>query len=122
MYIVYGIPNCNTVKKALDWLKLHKIPYTFHDYKKLGVGPQKLQSWCQQVGWETLLNKKGTTWRNAGPLLQAKLVTEKAVIKWLTENTSALKRPLVEKADQVMAVGFDEAIFEKVFTPKKSRN
>jgi arsenate reductase-like glutaredoxin family protein len=59
---VYAIPNCNTVKKALDWLKAHKVSYVFHDYKKLGITATLLQQWSKQVGWESLLNKKGATW------------------------------------------------------------
>ena len=68
---VYAIPNCNTVKKALDWLKAKKIAYEFHDYKKLGITSAILTSWCTQVGWEALVNKKGATWRQLPPEVQA---------------------------------------------------
>jgi arsenate reductase len=64
---VYGIPNCDTVKKSLDWLKKNKIDYEFHDYKKSGITKAKLEAWSKKVGWEVLVNKKGTTWRKLTP-------------------------------------------------------
>ena len=70
MYIVYGIPNCDTVKKALLWMQKNKIPFTFYDYKKEGVSIPKLKLWSKQVGWENLINKKGTTWRQTEPTIQ----------------------------------------------------
>jgi len=62
MIKVYGIPNCNTVKKAIDWLKQNKLDFEFHDYKKKGISKEKLQEWSKHFGWENILNKKGTTW------------------------------------------------------------
>jgi Spx/MgsR family transcriptional regulator len=118
MYILYGIPNCDTVKKARTWLEKQKIPYEFHDYKKAGISPVKLKQWSTQVGWEILLNKKGTTWKKLDEKVQAAVTNEKAAIKVLTENTSAIKRPLIEKGDKVVVVGFDEEGYEKLF--KKS--
>jgi Spx/MgsR family transcriptional regulator len=115
MYTVYGIPNCNTVKKALDWLNKHKVSYTFHDYKKQGITAEKLQSWSKQTGWESLLNKKGTTWRQLDAAAQAAVTTEKAAIHLMQEKSSIIKRPLIEKKDKVVALGFDEAVYEKVF-------
>jgi arsenate reductase (glutaredoxin) len=61
--IIYGIKNCNTVKSAVDWLKKNKVEFEFHDYKKSGITAAKLSEWCKQVGWESLVNKRGTTWR-----------------------------------------------------------
>lgn len=115
MYTVYGIPNCNTVKKALDWLNKHKVAYTFHDYKKEGITAEKLQSWSKQTGWESLLNKKGTTWRQLDAAAQAAVTTEKTAIRLMQEKSSIIKRPLIEKKDKVVALGFDEAVYEKVF-------
>lgn len=60
---VYGIKNCNTVKSAIDWLNKNKVEFEFHDYKKVGITAAKLNGWCKQVGWENLINKRGTTWR-----------------------------------------------------------
>jgi len=118
MYIIYGIPNCDTVKKTIGWLKQHKVAFEFYDYKKNGISIQKLKQWSEQVGWETLLNKKGTTWRELGEKIQATITNEKAAIKLLAENTSAIKRPLIEKGDKVITVGFDEDEYKKVL--KKS--
>lgn len=112
MYIIYGIPNCDTMKKAITWLNAHKVPFEFHDYKKLGITGNKLKEWSKQVGWETLLNRKGTTWRELDPATQALITNEKAAIKLLSENTSAIKRPVLEKDGKVVAVGFDIATYD----------
>lgn len=115
MYNVYGIPNCNTVKKSLDWLTQHKIDYQFHNYKKEGITPEKLKSWSKQVGWETLLNKKGTTWRGLDTTLQNTITNEKAAIGLMAASTSIIKRPVIERDDIIVTVGFDEKEYEIVF-------
>ena len=115
MYIIYGIPNCDTVKKAITWLKQHAIVYEFYDYKKKGISPGGLKNWSKQVGWETLLNKKGTTWRQLDAKIQSAITNERAAIKLLSENTSAIKRPLIEKDDTVVTVGFDEDRYKNIF-------
>lgn len=115
MYTVYGIPNCNTVKKALDWLNEHQIAYEFHDYKKKGITAEKLQSWAAQTGWEALVNKKGTTWRQLDPAAQASVTSEKAAVTLMKEKTSVIKRPLIEKNNKVVALGFDEEAYQKAF-------
>lgn len=115
MYTVYGIPNCNTVKKALDWLKQHEVAYEFHDYKKKGITAEKLQSWAGQTGWEALVNKKGTTWRQLDADAQASVTGEKAAITLMQEKTSVIKRPLIERNNKVVALGFDEEAYEKAF-------
>jgi arsenate reductase (glutaredoxin) len=115
MYIVYGIPNCDTVKKVLVWLQNHKIAYQFHDYKKEGITAAKLKTWSAQVGWETFFNKKSTTWRELDAKTQAFITTEKAAIKLMADNTSIIKRPVIEKGDIVVTVGFNETAYEKLF-------
>ena len=115
MYTIYGIPNCDTVKKTITWLKQHKIAYEFYDYGKNGISPSKLKQWSEQIGWETLLNKKGTTWRKLTEKTQAAITHEKAAIKLLAENTSAIKRPLIEMGDKIITVGFDEDVYRKIF-------
>ncbi len=112
-YTVYAIPNCNTVKKALEWLKANKIDYTFHDYKKQGINNKELTNWCKQVGWEALLNKKGTTWKLLGPALQATITNQKAAIALMVEKTSVIRRPLIEKEGKVVLLGFDETDYAK---------
>ena len=115
MYIVYGIPNCDTIKKTRDWFTKHKIAYEFHDYKKQGISVQKLKTWSKQLGWESLLNKRGTTWRQLDPAIQATITNEKAAINLLAEYTSMIKRPLIEQGDKVVALGFNEAEYAKLF-------
>ncbi len=118
MYVIYGIPNCDSIKNAITWLNQYDIPYAFHNYKKEGISNEKLDEWCKQVGWETLLNKKGTTWRKADPKTQAAVISQKTAVKWLSENTSAIKRPLLEKDKKVLAVGFEEAEYQNIFKIK----
>ena len=110
---VYAIPNCNTVKKALDWLKAKKVAYVFHDYKKLGITNTLLTDWCKQVGWEALVNKKGATWRLLPPNEQAKITTQKAAIGLMIEKTSIIKRPLITLNDKVILLGFEETEYKK---------
>jgi arsenate reductase len=107
MKIVYAIPNCNTVKKALDWLKANKIAYEFHDYKKKGITSSQLSTWAKQIGWEDLMNKKGATWR------QESITTQKAAIALMTEKTSIIRRPIIEEEGKIITIGFDEAAYKK---------
>ena len=108
---VYGIRNCDTVKKALNWLDGKGISYEFHDFKKLGVEADKLKEWSEKVGWERFLNKNGTTWRKLEPETQASIVTEEEAIKLMQDKTSVIKRPVIEKGDSLL-FGFDEKTFE----------
>ena len=112
---VYGIKNCNTVKNALQWLDAHKVQYIFHDYKKSGITADKLKEWCDQQGWEKLVNKKGTTWRQLDPGVQSKVINEKAAIALMIEKPSVIKRPLVENKGKIAALGFDEQSYDKIF-------
>lgn len=116
MYIVYGIPNCNTVKSAINWLKVHQKSYTFYDYKKQGITAEKLQEWIKQKGWETLINKKGTTWRSLDILQQKKIVNEKLAINYLMENNSSIRRPIIELDKKIVMIGFDESIYTLLFS------
>ncbi len=100
----YGIPNCDTVKKARVWLEGQGRDYTFHDYKKEGADPAKLASWAEAVGWEVLLNKRGTTFRKLPDADKADIDQAKAV-RLMSENPSMIKRPVVEHAGGVL-VGF----------------
>ncbi len=107
---VYGIPNCNTVKKSIDWLKQHKIAIEFHDFKKLGVTAAQLKKWIALVGWEALVNKKGTTWRMLDAETQASITSEKKAIALMIEKTSVIKRPIIENGNKII-LGFDEEIY-----------
>ena len=111
---VYGIKNCNTVKSAIDWLKKNKVDFEFHDYKSLGISAIKLKEWSNQVGWESLVNKRGTTWRQLDEAVQNKVTNEKAAIDLMKEKTSVIKRPLIEDNDgKVLLLGFDETDYKK---------
>lgn len=113
MIEVYGIKNCNTVKKALTWLDEHAIEYTFHDYKKEGVDEKKLKAWTKELGWEILLNRKGTTWRRFPDEVKEGINQTKA-IKLMIENPSAIKRPLIDNGNSRI-VGFDEEMYLSYF-------
>ncbi len=113
MKTVYAIPNCNTVKKALDWLKANKVAIEFHDYKKKGISASQLTNWSKQVGWETLINKKGATWRQLPKEVQDTITTQKAAIALMIDKTSVIKRPLIEEDGKIIVLGFDEAEYKK---------
>ncbi len=113
MKIVYAIPNCNTVKKALDWLKAHKVAYEFHDYKKKGITATQLTSWSKQIGWEALINKNGATWRQLPKETQESITSQKAAINLMIEKTSIIRRPLIEEDGKILTLGFDENEYKK---------
>jgi arsenate reductase len=115
MMILYGIKNCNTVKAAIDWLKKNDIEFEFHDFKSKGITSEKLSAWCKQVGWEALVNKKGTTWRQLEEKVKAQVTTEPAAIKLMIEKTSVIKRPVIERKEKVITLGFDESAYTKLF-------
>lgn len=110
---VYGIKNCNTVKNALDWLKKNNVEFEFHDYKKSGVTASKLADWSKQVGWESLVNKRGTTWRQLDEAVQNIITNEKSAIALMLEKTSVIKRPLIEDKGKVLLLGFDETEYKR---------
>ena len=111
---VYGIKNCNTVKSALDWLKKKNVEFEFHDYKAKGITPEKLKDWSKQVGWESLVNKKGTTWRQLDDATRNQVTSEAAAIALMQEKTSVIKRPLLERNGKVITLGFDEDNYKKL--------
>ena len=115
MLDVYGIKNCNTVKKALDWLNDHNIQYTFHDYKKEPAQDSKLSEWQTLVSWESLVNKKGTTWKKLSPEQQASVVDEQSARAVLLQNNSMIKRPIIELENEII-LGFDEEKYEQKLT------
>ncbi len=107
---MYGIPNCDTIKKARKWLTEHAIDYVFHDYKKEGVDATLLQAWCAKVGWEVLLNKRGTTWRTLPDADKDGLGISKAQAL-LIEHASMIKRPVLLCGEHI-EVGFSAAAYE----------
>ncbi|OIO66863.1 MAG: ArsC family reductase [Zetaproteobacteria bacterium CG_4_9_14_3_um_filter_49_83] len=113
MIDMYGIAHCDTIKKARKWLDEHQVEYCFHDYKKEGVDAVRLQGWCAQVGWEALLNKRGTTWRKL-PEEAKDDVDEAKAIGLLCEYTSMIKRPVLDVNGQ-LEVGFSAARYAELF-------
>lgn len=109
---VYGIKNCDTVKKALKWLDEHHVRYEFHDFKKQGISLEKLQEWASGLGWEALINKRGTTWKKLDRETQDSITTPEAAFKLLQDKTSIIKRPVIED-DHVLLSGFDEVAYEE---------
>jgi Spx/MgsR family transcriptional regulator len=111
---LYGIKNCNTVKSAIDWLNKNNVTFEFHDYKKSGITDAKLKEWSKQVGWESLVNKWGTTWRQLDEVAQGKVTNERSAIGLMLAKTSVIKRPLIEQEGKVVLLGFDAAEYEKL--------
>lgn len=105
---VYGIPNCDSVKKTLDFFKNKKVEVVFHNYKKEGIQKSILQQWCKKVGWELLLNKKGTTWKKIALNYEGIVLNESKAIDIMLEHNSTIKRPVVVTTKKII-VGFVES-------------
>ena len=108
---MYGIPNCDSVKKAKLWLAENEVEYEFYDYKKMGAEKATLKAWSKLVGWETLINRRGTSWRKLSESERSDL-TETRAIGLMIANLSLIKRPVITVNDTVM-VGFDETEFSE---------
>jgi Spx/MgsR family transcriptional regulator len=109
---IYGIRNCDTMKKARAWLDAHGVSYTFHDYKVSGVSRETLARWAGVVGWETLLNRGGTTFRKLPDSAKAGL-TETRAMTLMLEQPSMIKRPVLEQG-RTLLVGFDEKRYSAI--------
>ena len=107
---VYGITNCNTVKKALDWFKANNIMFEFHDFKKLGISVEKLNEWDKKAGYDKFLNKQGLTWKQLDPAVKESIKTKEDALQLLQQKTSMIKRPVVENGD-FLYFGFDEQVY-----------
>lgn len=114
---LYGIPNCDTVKKARAWLAGNGIALPFHDFKKQGVSKELLEPWLKQVGWEKLVNRQGTTWRQLPEEARAAISDETSALCLMLEKPSVIKRPVLEKDGQII-LGFDEAVYQFLFESK----
>ena len=113
MITMYGIPNCDTIKKARTWLEAHKVEYVFHDYKKVGIDKALLEGWVKQTGWEPLLNRAGTTFKKLSDTDKNGL-TEKKAIALMLAQPSMIKRPVLEKKGRI-TVGFKPEEYAKLF-------
>ena len=109
---LYGIPNCDTTKKAMAWLNKKKISFSFHDYKQAGINEQKLEEWIGSAGLDAIFNKRSTTWRELPEAEQQKTTGKQAAIKLMTVNTSIIKRPIIENGNDLI-VGFNEEQYNK---------
>jgi len=107
---VYGITNCNTVKKALDWLKAHNVAYEFQDFKKLGVSMDKLNEWDAKASYEKFMNKQGLTYKQLDPAVKEGIKTKDDALQLLQQKTSMIKRPVIEK-DGFLYFGFNEEAY-----------
>jgi Spx/MgsR family transcriptional regulator len=110
---IYGIPNCDTMKKARNWLESHGVDYAFHDYRKQGLEPQRLDGWVEKLGWEVLLNKAGTTFRKLADADKENLEAGKAKVLMLA-NPSMIKRPVLDLGGRLL-VGFKPEIYAEAF-------
>jgi len=107
---LYGIPNCDVVKKTLNWFKQRPATVVFHDFRKDGISKDLLKAWSAASGWETLLNKKSTTWRELSATQQEKVTDEAAAIELMLENPTLIKRPVIDFGKDI-TVGYNEAQF-----------
>ncbi len=113
---LYGIPNCNTVKKARNWLTANDIACEFHDFKKLGIDSATLSEWLSHIPHEKLINRAGLTWRGLSDEVKASVVDNASAITLMQDKTSIIKRPILVKDNQVISLGFDEASYQKLLS------
>lgn len=113
MIKIFGIPNCDSIKKAKKWLSDNSINYQFHDYKKLGVPEKELNKWIKQAGWEVVLNKRGTTWRKLDDSIKES-IDKQSAIQLMLDNPSIIKRPILDVKGRII-VGFSPDTYKKLF-------
>lgn len=111
---LYGIPNCDTVKKARAWLAGRGVDVAFHDYRKQGVPEAELRGWVQALGWEPLLNRKGTTWRKLDAAQQAAVTDARSAVALMLQQPSVIRRPVLVRGE-ALRVGFDADEWEALF-------
>jgi Spx/MgsR family transcriptional regulator len=109
---LYGIPNCDTMKKARAWLDAHGVDYRFHDYKREGVDETRLRAWVDELGWETLVNRRGTTWRKLPEDVREGMDAE-AAIRVMLETPSIIRRPVLDTGE-VRHAGFSETDYARL--------
>ena len=112
MVALYGIPNCDTMKKARAWLHAHGVDYRFHDYKREGLDEIRLRAWVAELGWEALVNRRGTTWRKLPEDVREGMDAE-AAIRIMLESPSIIRRPVLDTGE-VRHAGFSETDYERL--------
>jgi arsenate reductase (glutaredoxin) len=118
MVKVFGIRNCDTVRKAVNWLNNNSIKVEFFDFKVTQITSEKMFEWADQVGWELLLNKKGTTWRRLDKSVQEKITNKESAVALLIQKPSMIKRPVLEISNKLRLLGFNEKEYEHEFLGK----
>ena len=118
MYILYGIKNCDTVKKARKYLEANNIAYRFHDYRADGLEADLLQSFTDKLGWEALLNTRGTTWRKLSEETRSTVSNAATAQQLMLEQPAIIKRPLLCREDGSMLLGFTEATYSSFIVEK----
>jgi len=113
--VVYGIPNCDTVKKARTWLETHGVPFEFHDFKKAGLNAATVEAWLADVSLDVLLNRRGTTWRGLTDEAKATAESEAGAIALMVEKPSLVKRPVVVVNGRVKSLGFSADQYAALF-------
>lgn len=112
---LYGIPNCTSVKKARAWLEQHHLTYQFHDFKKTGAGIAQLKDWAQQVSWEKLLNRQGSTWRQLDDATKTNITNVDSAVALMSDKTSSIKRPILVSGTTLL-VGFNETEYNQLIS------
>ncbi|HYN54252.1 MAG TPA: arsenate reductase [Methylotenera sp.] len=115
---LYGIPNCNTVKKARDWLAANHIAYEFQDFKKGAANQALLADWLTQLPWEKLVNRAGMTWRNLSDTEKALVIDAPSALNLMLDKTSVIKRPVLVKDGEIISLGFSEEVYKNLFSIK----
>lgn len=110
MIKMYGIPNCDIIKKASTWLTKNNISFELHDYKKEGICAEKLNAWSKIKGWEVIFNKRSTTWKEISKTYEGILNNQAEAIRIMQQHTSIIKRPVIEVNDEII-VGYDESAY-----------
>ena len=107
---MYGIPNCDTVKKAVNWFKSEQVTFEFHDYKKEGITAAKVKQWCRLKGWEAIFNTRSSTWKDLAKDGSKTVANQADAIAIMVEHNSIIKRPVLEIKDDLI-VGYDETTY-----------
>jgi arsenate reductase len=111
---MYGIPNCDTVQKAVKWFKTNHVDFEFHDFKKEGISLKKLKEWDKKAGYEKFLNKKSSTWKEVDDKVKEGIDSAENAFPLIIEKTSIIKRPVIEDG-KFLFFGFDEEVYRKHF-------
>ncbi|MFT3979014.1 MAG: Spx/MgsR family RNA polymerase-binding regulatory protein [Ferruginibacter sp.] len=112
MVKMYGIPNCDIIKKAAKWLQQNNIAFELHDYKKEGISAEKLKEWSKAAGWETIFNKRSTTWKEIMNAYEGVVNNQAEAIQIMQQHTSIIKRPVIETG-KGLVVGYDEKAYQE---------